>query len=183
MITLISHSKSPKSVLVFSTIAFACFLLGCNKDNSVETITNQGNSIFGGDIDGAEEPCDGGKASICKIKLISDEPPYLDCDGEACNCNMIKCKTPPAITRPPELITLLETAIAQGTVQEFFMDQDWQTLLPELLEDPIIVSKLQTGEYTMFERFSEPTSFFFVVTGSIALDELTPDDVVTVWEM
>jgi hypothetical protein len=69
---------------------------------------------------------------------------------------------------PDPLIALntIDNAIANGSVQEFFNQDNWADLFPYLDDQPGVVAGLQNGDYTMVRKENSSKETLYIVISS-----------------
>jgi hypothetical protein len=88
-----------------------------------------------------------------------------DSDGNySCPTPKVDCTK---ISPDPTLVFSIDIAIANGSVQDFFNQDDWAARFPYLNNQETVVVGLQNGSYTMIrETNSNDNNIFYIVVSA-----------------
>ncbi len=100
-------------------------------------------------------------------RLFQDFNYVLSVDAEgnySCPTPKVDCTK---ISPNPTLVFSIDVAIANGTVQNFFNQDDWAVNFPYLKEMPTVVAGLQNGNYTMLRKTNtDDNNIFYIVVAA-----------------
>ncbi|MGL4596018.1 MAG: hypothetical protein ACRCYO_00730 [Bacteroidia bacterium] len=100
-------------------------------------------------------------------RLFQDFNYVLSVDAEgnySCPTPKVDCTK---ISPNPTLALSIDAAIANGTVQNFFNQDDWAVKFPYLKDLPAVVAGLQNGDYTMLRKTNtDDNNIFYIVVST-----------------